>query len=122
MLIFRRTTVLVQHLVSSLLLGDCSVHRLRECSKHVEEYNKCINIKNLCVKLIKKVYHYIRTHGEQNINIFTLNQKDCYLQSEFGFFLKGHCAQPTDNGTTGTDENMYNIFGARALFRAARSR
>ena len=29
-LIFRRTIVLVQHLVSSLSLGDCSVHRLRE--------------------------------------------------------------------------------------------
>jgi len=30
--IFRRTIVLVQHLVSSLSLGDCSVHRLREDS------------------------------------------------------------------------------------------
>ena len=29
-LIFRRPVVLVQHLVSSLSLGDCSVHRLRE--------------------------------------------------------------------------------------------
>ena len=28
-LIFRRTIVLTQHLVSSLSLGDCSVHRLR---------------------------------------------------------------------------------------------
>jgi len=28
--IFRRTIVLVQHLISSLSLGDCSVHRLRE--------------------------------------------------------------------------------------------
>ena len=27
---FRRTIVLVQHLVSSLSLGDCSAHRLRE--------------------------------------------------------------------------------------------
>ena len=32
MLIFRRTVVLVQHLVSSLSLGDYSVHRLREDS------------------------------------------------------------------------------------------
>jgi len=32
MLIFRRTIVLVQHLVSLLSLGDCSVHRLRESS------------------------------------------------------------------------------------------
>jgi len=31
-LIFRRTIALVQHLVSSLSLGDCSVHRLREDS------------------------------------------------------------------------------------------
>ena len=30
MLIFRRIIVLVQHLVSALSLGDCSVHRLRE--------------------------------------------------------------------------------------------
>ena len=29
MLIFRRTIVITQHLVSSLSLGDCSVHRLR---------------------------------------------------------------------------------------------
>ena len=33
MLIFRRTIVLVQHLVSSFSLGDCSVHRLREDSR-----------------------------------------------------------------------------------------
>jgi hypothetical protein len=38
--IFRRTVVLVQHLIPSLSLGDCSVHRLREdeslgdCSVH----------------------------------------------------------------------------------------
>jgi len=32
MLISKRTIVLVQHLVSSLSLGDCSVHRLREDS------------------------------------------------------------------------------------------
>jgi len=30
MLIFRRTVVLTQHLVSSLSLGDRSVHRVRE--------------------------------------------------------------------------------------------
>ena len=29
-LIFRRTIVLVQHLLSSLSVGDCSVHRLQE--------------------------------------------------------------------------------------------
>ena len=28
-------TVLVQHLVSSLSLGDCSVHRLQESSRHL---------------------------------------------------------------------------------------
>ena len=32
MLIFRKTTVLAQHLVLSFSLGDCSVHRLREDS------------------------------------------------------------------------------------------
>jgi len=36
--------VLVQHLVSSLSLGDFSVHRLR----------KCLKIKNLFIKLVKK--------------------------------------------------------------------
>ena len=30
MLIFRRTIVLLQHLVLSLSFSDCSVHRLRE--------------------------------------------------------------------------------------------
>ena len=35
MLIFRRTIVLVQHLVSSLSLGNCSVHRLREDSRNL---------------------------------------------------------------------------------------
>jgi len=34
-LIFRRTIVLVQHPVSSLSLGDCSVHRLREVSRNL---------------------------------------------------------------------------------------
>jgi len=35
MLIFRRTIILVQHLVSSISLGDCSVHRLRESSRNL---------------------------------------------------------------------------------------
>jgi len=35
MLIFRRTIELLQHLVSSLSLGDCSVHRLRESSRNL---------------------------------------------------------------------------------------
>ena len=35
MLIVRRTIVLVQHLVSSLSLGDCSVHRLRQDSRNL---------------------------------------------------------------------------------------
>ena len=30
MLMFRRTIVLTQHLLSSLSLGDCSVYRIRE--------------------------------------------------------------------------------------------
>jgi len=35
MLIFKRTIVLTQHVVSSLSLGDCSVHRLRESSRNL---------------------------------------------------------------------------------------
>jgi len=35
MLIFRRTIVLVQHLVSSVSLGECSDHTLREDSRNV---------------------------------------------------------------------------------------
>jgi len=35
MLIFRRTVVLVQHLVSSLSLDDCSDHSLREDSRNL---------------------------------------------------------------------------------------
>ena len=38
------------------------------CSKHVEECNKCIKIKNLCIKLVKKKYYiYIRMHGQRNV-------------------------------------------------------
>jgi len=33
--IFKRTIVLVQHLVSSLSLGDCSDHRLGESSRNL---------------------------------------------------------------------------------------
>ena len=33
--IFRRIIEIVQHLVSSLSLGDCSVHRLREDSRNL---------------------------------------------------------------------------------------
>jgi len=58
-LIFRRTIVLVQHLVSSLSLGDCSVHRLGDDLLKMgtivlETCNKCIKIKDLCIKLLKK--------------------------------------------------------------------
>ena len=35
--------------------------------KKVEEYNKCIKLKNLCIKLVKKDYHYIRM--QQNVKI-----------------------------------------------------
>jgi len=35
MLIFRRTNCIIQHVVSSLFLGDCSVHRLREDSRNL---------------------------------------------------------------------------------------
>jgi len=35
MLIFRRTNVLVQHLVSSLSLCDCSLQRLREVYRNL---------------------------------------------------------------------------------------
>jgi len=34
-LIFRRTIVLVKHLVSSLSLGDCSDYRLRDDSRNL---------------------------------------------------------------------------------------
>jgi len=49
--------VLVQHMVSSLSLGVCSVHRLLEDESHVhvEEYNKLLKTKNLCTKLVKKL-------------------------------------------------------------------
>jgi len=52
MLIFRRTIVLTQHLVLSLSLGDCSVHRLQEdyrnlcaeqSSKEIDDTRYCVN-------------------------------------------------------------------------------
>ena len=39
MLIFKRTIVLTQHLLSSFSVGDCSVHRLRE--DWLESRNLC---------------------------------------------------------------------------------
>ena len=41
-------------------------------SKHVEECNKYIEIKNLCIKLLKKDYHYIWMHGQQNVIFYVL--------------------------------------------------
>ena len=32
--------------------------KMSMCLKQVQEYNKCIRIKNLCIKLGKKDYHY----------------------------------------------------------------
>jgi len=37
--------------------------------KNVQECNKCIKIKNLCIKFVKKDCHYIRLHGQQNVTI-----------------------------------------------------
>jgi len=75
-LILRRTIVLTQHLVSSLSLGDFSTQVTRgrvNMSTIVFEtctvMNKCIKIKNLCIKLLNKDYHYIRMHGQQNVKI-----------------------------------------------------
>ena len=104
MLIFRRTIVLTQHLVSSICLGDCSVHRLREdsrnlctvtipdavliqlsswrwaqwCSKHVEECNKCIKKKNLCIKMVNKTA-IIFTICFIIIRIFTLRTSSIWM-------------------------------------------
>ena len=100
MIIFRRTIVLVQYLVSSptdyertlvacvlnshpkrISIPDVVLMQLsswkwaQQCSKHVEESNKCIKIKNLCIKLVKKGHHYTRMHGQQNVNILKLFHK-----------------------------------------------
>ena len=40
----------------------------QQCSKHVEECNKCIKIKNLCASIWYTNYH-IRMHGQQNVKI-----------------------------------------------------
>jgi len=54
MLIFRRTIVLVQHLISSLSVGDCSVHRLREDSRNLctEQSPKEIDDTRCCTNTI----------------------------------------------------------------------
>ena len=43
------------------------MHGQQNIKKNVEECNKCIKMKNLCVKLVKKHYHYNRMHGQQNV-------------------------------------------------------
>ena len=58
-----RTIVLVHDLVSSLSLGDCSVHRLREESSRnfcTEQFLKQ-NDDTRCIKLVKKDYHWIKS-------------------------------------------------------------
>jgi len=106
MLTFRRTSVLLQHLVSSLSSGDCSDRRSRESSHNLRSeqspeesdvtrccnntlvllkvsitvedmYDKCIQIKNFCIKLVN---HYSRMHGEQNIYIY--KKRKNYIFSE----------------------------------------
>ena len=54
MLMFRRTIVLVQHVVSSISLGDCSVHRLREDSHNLctEQSPKDIDDTRCCANTI----------------------------------------------------------------------
>ena len=66
MLIFRRIIVLVQHLVSSLSLDDCSVHRLRDSSRNLcteqspkdGDDTKCctdtVHSRNLCTEQSSK--------------------------------------------------------------------
>ena len=49
-------TVLVQHLESSLPLGDCSVHRLREASRNLctEQSPKESDSRNVCTEQLPK--------------------------------------------------------------------
>jgi len=48
-LIFRRTIVLTQHLVSSLSLGECSVHRLREDESRLVTCVLSIHLKRVTI-------------------------------------------------------------------------
>jgi len=50
-LLFKKTIVLIQYLVSSLCLGDCSVHRLREssCNLCTEELLKESDDNRCCI-------------------------------------------------------------------------
>ena len=78
MFIFRRTIVLTQHLVSSLTLGDCSVHRLREDShnlcteqspKESDDTRCCVNTIDFLKKriildyLLNYLLTYLRTYS-----------------------------------------------------------
>ena len=69
------TCVLNSHLKTvtvpnAVLIQLSSWRWAQECSKHVEEYNKYIKIKNLCIKLVKKdypswtVWHWRRRHND----------------------------------------------------------
>jgi len=51
----------------------------QQCSKRVEEWNKCIKINNLCINFFIKDYHYIRMHRQQNIkeSVASLEVKVC---------------------------------------------
>jgi len=57
----------IWYLVSSLSLGECSVHPEDEhkCPKHVEEYNRCH--KEFVHQVGKKDYYCTRMQSQQNI-------------------------------------------------------
>jgi len=69
MLIFRRTIVLTQHLVSLLSLGDCSVHRLRE-EVTVTQYVNSIKYVGKKLFLFQHYHHNIKQYKQAIVFIF----------------------------------------------------
>jgi len=90
LLIFRRTVVLVQHLVLSLSLGDCSVHRLQEgcvlCTEQspkVSDDTRCCTNTTVSLKMSTivletckecnkriKIKNYVHQVGKKRLSAF----------------------------------------------------
>jgi hypothetical protein len=60
------------------------------------------------------------TARADQLKVFTLNWKDCQLQSDLALVWKGYFEQSIKNDTTEKDKNICNTVGPQALFWTAR--
>jgi len=101
MLIFRRAIVLVQHLVSSLSLDDCSVHRLRDSSRNLcteqspkesDDTRCCTNtivLLKMSIIVLENVEECNKCIKINNLCIRLVKKRMSFMYSVFVFVLHG---------------------------------